>query len=148
MTFPFVGPVEVPTPTANTHPTTKLYVDNGLAGKEDAGHVHAHPLVPNPPISLDYAASLTPPADQGNYRVVAATGNLTLNAPSGGTDGQMLRIRVIASGASRTVTFDAGLRRPTAIGSSLVIGSGKRGDIGLLYEAADGWTVLAAQPQA
>jgi len=148
MTFPFVGPVEVPTPTANAHPTTKLYVDNGLTGKADSGHTHTHPLVPNPPVALTYAASLTPAAGDGNYRVVTATGDLTLNVPTGGTDGQMLRLRFIASGGSRTITFHASLRRPASIASTLVVASTKRGDVGLLYEAADGWTVLAAQAQA
>jgi hypothetical protein len=35
-----------------------------------------------------------------------------------------------------------------SIASTLAIATGKRGDVGLLYEAADGWTVLAAQAQA
>lgn len=148
MTYPFVGPVEVPTPTANTNPTTKLYVDTGLASKENVGHTHVHPLVPNSPLALAYAASLTPDASAGNYRVVTATGDLTLNVPTSGTDGQMLRLRFIASGGSRIVTLHASLRRPASIASTLSIASGKRGDIGLLFEAADGWTVLAAQAQA
>lgn len=40
MTYPFVGPVEVPAPTAGTNPTTKTYVDNGLATKAAVGHTH------------------------------------------------------------------------------------------------------------
>lgn len=148
MTFPFVGPVEVPTPTANAHPATKLYVDDGLAGKENAGHTHVHPLVPNPPFTLAYAASLTPVASDGNYQVCTLTGDPVLNPPTGGADGQLLRIRFIASAADRTVTLASGLRRPSTIGSTLVIVSGKRGDVGLAFEAADGWTVVAAQAQA
>lgn len=145
MTFPFVGPVEVPTPSSGTHPTTKTYVDDGLATKAATSHAH---LVLNAPLALTYAASLTPDASQGNYRVVTATGDLTLNPPTSPADGQMLRLRVIASAAQRTVTFAAGFRRPSSIASTLVIASGKRGDVGLLYETADGWTVLAAQAQA
>lgn len=149
MTYPFVGPIEVPAPTANAHAVTKLYVDTGLAGKEDAGHTHVHPLVPNPPVALTYAASLTPVASDGNYRVVTATGDLTLNPPTSPADGQMMRLRFIASGAQRTITFAAGFRRPSSIAATLVIPSGRRGDVGLLYEAADSaWTVLAAQVQA
>lgn len=148
MTYPFVGPIEVPTPSLGPHPTTKTYVDSGLAGKSDSGHTHSSPLVPNPPLALAYAASLTPDASQGNYRVVTATGDSTLNPPTNGVDGQMLRLRFIASGAARTVAFAAGLRRPSSIASTLAIPSGRRGDVGLLFEAADGWTVLAAQPQA
>lgn len=40
MTYPFVGPVEVPTPTTGTHPTTKTYVDDGLATKSGTSHNH------------------------------------------------------------------------------------------------------------
>ena len=40
MSYPFVGPVEVPTPTAGANPTTKTYVDDGLATKAGAGHDH------------------------------------------------------------------------------------------------------------
>lgn len=36
MTYPFVGPVEVPTPTSGTHPTTKDYVDTAVATKQTA----------------------------------------------------------------------------------------------------------------
>jgi hypothetical protein len=148
MTFPFVGPVEVPIPTAGTHPTTKSYVDSGLATKADGSHTHVHPLVPNPPFVLTFATSLTPSAANGNYQVCTTTNNLTLNVPTGGIDGQMLRLRFIASGGSYTITFHASLRRPASIASTLVIASTKRGDVGLLYEAADGWTILAAQAQA
>lgn len=148
MTFPFVGPVEVPAPIAGTHPTTKTYVDVELSGKSDVGHTHVHPLVPNPPVVLPYATSLMPAAGDGNYRVVTMTGDATLDPPTAGIDGQMLRLRFIASGGARTVTFASGLRRPASIGTTLVIASGKRGDVGLVYEDVDGWTILAAQVQA
>lgn len=104
------------------------------------------PLVPNPPSSITYAASLTPVASDGNYRTVTMTGDMTLNPPTSPADGQMWRIRCIASGAQRTVTLAAGLKRPSHIASTLVVASGGRGDIGLLYETAfSAWTVLAAQ---
>ena len=101
-----------------------------------------------PPLALTYNASLTPDASQGNYRVCTLTGDTTLNPPTSPVDGQMWRARFIASGAQRVVTFAAGLRRATGIGSTLTIPSGKRGDVGLLYETADSaWTVLAATAQ-
>ena len=40
MTYPFVGPVEVPTATAAEHPVRKEQLDTGLAGKSDTGHSH------------------------------------------------------------------------------------------------------------
>lgn len=102
--------------------------------------------VKDPPVAVAYAASLTPVASDGNYRVCTATGDLTLNPPTAPADGQMWRLRVIASGGARTVTLAAGFRRPAHIAATLPIASGRRGDIGLLYETADGaWTVLAAQ---
>ena len=103
------------------------------------------PQVRDAPITQAYSASLTLNAAAGNNRIVTATGNLTLNDPANAVDGQLLRLRVIASGASRVVTFAASLKRPSAMASTLTIASGLRGDIGLYYEAAYGWTVLAAQ---
>jgi hypothetical protein len=97
------------------------------------------------PVVQAYASSLTPNAAAGNYRIVTATGNFTLQEPSSGVDGQMWRLRVIASGAQRIVTFATALYRPSHIGTTLTIPSGRRGDIGMLYETGDGWTVLAAQ---
>lgn len=99
------------------------------------------PQVRDVPVVQAYASSLTVNAAAGNYRIVTATGNLTLNDPSNGVDGQNLRIRVIASGAQRVVTFAGTLKRPASIASTLTIASGLRGDIGLTYESAYGWTV-------
>lgn len=98
-----------------------------------------------PAVVQTYAASLTLNAVAGSSRVVTATGNITLNDPTGGTDGQLLRLRVIASGAQRVVSFAASLKRPSGMASTLTIASGLRGDIGLAYESGYGWTVLAAQ---
>lgn len=116
-----------------------------LAGKAPSGHGH---LVLHPPLALPFQTSLTPDASAGSYRVLTMTGNATLNPPTSGAEGQMWRLRAIASAAERTLTLAAGLKRPAFIAATLVIPSGKRGDIGLLWEAADGWTVLAAQVQA
>lgn len=124
------------TPTAHNHAAS-----NVNSGTLDAARL---PLVPNPPVAITYNASLTPVASDGNYRVCTATGNLTLNEPTSPADGQMWRIRIIASGAQRTVTLNAG-RLPSHIDEELIVPSGDRCDIGLLYETGDGWTVLAAQ---
>jgi hypothetical protein len=105
----------------------------------------AAPQVRDIPVVQAYAASLTINAAAGNNRVCTATGNLTLNEPTGGADGQQLILRVIASGGPRTVTFAAGFKRPSAIGTTVTIPSGQRGDVGLYYESAYGWTVRAAQ---
>jgi hypothetical protein len=103
------------------------------------------PQVRDTPVVQAYAASLTLNAAAGNNRVCTATGNLTLNDPANGADGQLLLLRVIASGAQRVVTFAGTLKRPSAIASTVTIANGLRGDIGLYYESAYGWTVRAAQ---
>jgi hypothetical protein len=107
--------------------------------------VLAVPQVRDVPQVQAYASSLTINATAGNSRIVTAVGNLTLNEPSSGADGQLLRVRVIASGAQRVVTFASGLKRPSGMASTLTIASGLRGDVGLYFESAYGWTVLAAQ---
>jgi len=104
----------------------------------------AAPQVRDVPVVQPYAASLTINAAGGNSRVVTATGNLTLNEPTGGVDGQLLLVKVIASGAQRTVTFVGALKRPTSIASTLTIPASQRGHIGLSFEAAYGWTVVTA----
>jgi hypothetical protein len=102
------------------------------------------PQVRDVPTVQAYAATLTINATAGNSRIITATGNLTLNEPANGADGQNLRVRVIASGAQRVVTFAAGIKRPSSIASTLTIASGLRGDIQLYYESAYGWTATSA----
>jgi hypothetical protein len=102
------------------------------------------PQVRDLPVVTPYAASLTLNAAAGNNLLCTATGNLTLNEPAGGADGQWLHLRVIASGAQRVVTFGGALKRPSSIASTLTIPSGQRGDIGLYFESTYGWTVTTA----
>ena len=121
-------------PTANQYRYT-------IAAKSAA---LAAPQVRDIPVVQTYAASLTLNAAAGNSRIMTATGNVTLNEPTGGADGQLLLLKVIASGAQRVVTFGGALKRPTTIASTLTIASGARGHIGLSYESAYGWTVVTA----
>lgn len=95
-------------------------------------------------VTQAWASSLTINASAGVKRIVTATGDFTLQEPSSGVDGQPLWIRIIASGAQRVVTFAAAIKRPSGITSTLTIPSGQRGDIAMGFEAAYGWTVLAA----
>jgi hypothetical protein len=127
--------------TFSSAPATNRYRYTIIAGSVAL----SAPQVRDAPVVQAYAASLTLNAAAGNNRICTATGNLTLNEPANGVDGQSLLLRVIASGAQRVVTFAAALKRPTAIASTMTIFAGQRGDIGLYYEAAYGWTVRAAQ---
>lgn len=104
----------------------------------------AAPQVRDVPVVVPYAASSTLNAAAGNNQLMTATGNLTLNEPTGGVDGQWLRLRVIASGAQRVVTFGGALKRPSSIASTLTIASGQRGDVGLYFESTYGWTVTTS----
>lgn len=98
------------------------------------------------PVSLAYAASLTPDARAGSYRVCTLTGDATLNPPTNPVDGQQWVGRFIASGAQRVLTLAGGLRRPTGIATTLTIVSGRRGEVALAYETADlAWSVRASQ---
>lgn len=141
----FESPPQVPVGTQLTHPVRRD--DARLTdARAPTTHTHPTPLVPNPPLTLAHSSSLTADATLGNYRFVTATSDLTLNPPTFGADGQLWRVRIVASGAQRTLTLASGLRRPSHIGTTVVIASGRRGDVGLLYEGADSaWTVLAAQ---
>lgn len=64
------------------------------------------PAVDNPTRAITYAATITPDASTaGNLIEITATGALTIQAPTNGTNFQKLRITVLASGADRVVTF-------------------------------------------
>jgi hypothetical protein len=104
----------------------------------------AAPQVRDVPVDQPYAASLTINATAGNNRVCTATGNVLLNEPINGVDGQWLHLRVIASGAQRVVTFGAALKRPSSIASTLTIPASQRGTVGLYFESVYGWTVTTA----
>lgn len=90
------------------------------------------------PVTLTYGAVVTPNATQGsNFRCVA-TGDLTLNAPTGGVDGQTITVRVKASGADRALIFEGGIVTP------IVITSGQWWTGQLTYHQADDTWVLEA----
>jgi hypothetical protein len=82
-------------------------------------------------VTITYAASITPDASLGCVFDVTATGNLTLADISNGVDGQLVNIRVTASGAARTLTV-------TGVYSTL-IASGSRWVGWFRYDGASGW---------
>jgi len=104
----------------------------------------AAPQVRDVPVVAPYAASATLNAAAGNNQLMTATGNVLLNEPANGADGQWLHLRVIASGAQRVITFNAALKRPSSIASTLTVPASQRGTVGLYFESAYGWTVTTA----
>jgi hypothetical protein len=62
----------------------------------------------NTPFTITYAASITPNARNGSYQRCTLTGNVTVNAPSNLTAGDILDIEFIQDGTgSRTATWNA-----------------------------------------
>lgn len=141
--FEYVGPIVVPTPSANGHAATKQYVDNGLAGKQDIGggvsaHASTHAsggtdpvtpaaigavasndtrlsVKPYPPVALTDATTIATNAALGTHFHVTLAGNRTLGTPTNPTDGQVCTWQVTASGAARTLTLSAGFKFGTTI---------------------------------
>lgn len=64
---------------------------------------------------------------EGSRQTLVLTGAVTLLPFLGGYDGQELRLRLKASGADRTVSLDAAIRRPSLSGSTwpMTLTSGK-----------------------
>lgn len=145
-------------PSAALHACTKQYVDGGLSGRAAVSHTHPAsdiasgtlpaarlPLVRDIPVTLAYATTLTPDASTGTLFYCTATGNLTLQPPTNPADGQKIHLRFLSSGGAWTITLAGGFRLSTGVTSTLAMTSGRRGDLGLFYEAGDSaWTVLAA----
>jgi hypothetical protein len=82
-------------------------------------------------VTVTYAASITPDASQSCTFDVTATGNITLADISNGVDGQIVNVRVTASGGARTLTI-------TGV-YSVVIGSGSRWVGWFKYDGANNW---------
>lgn len=81
----------------------------------------------------------------GNNRNVTATGDVTINEPTNGSDGQVLQWTILASGAQRTVTFHANNDRLTGVNSSYAVPSGKVLRFSHRYTGLlSGWIVEAA----
>jgi len=117
----------------------------GTAGATGAtGPAGPNLLVPYPPYAIAYAATITVNASSGNNVKITATGALTLAVPTNPTDGQMLIIAVLASGAARVVTLAAGIQLTTGLTATITPASGKVAFIGIRYSVLSGnWTCLA-----
>lgn len=86
------------------------------------------------PVTITYAASITPNASLGCVHWVTATGDLTVADISNGTTGQIVTLRVKASGANRTVTVTGG--------GSFLVPSGDRWVGRFLYDGPDTTWIL------
>lgn len=108
---------------------------NGSGGSDSAsltGRVGSLERGVLTPQTVAYASTITLNAALGGLFRIAAIGDFTLNDPTGGTDGQVITLEVLASGAARTVGFAGN----TA--TSVVVPSGARWVATLRYNAGGG----------
>lgn len=90
------------------------------------------------PHNIPYAATITPNAATGALFRITAPGDVTLNSPINGTDGQAVIVEVLASGGPRLITLAGGVIDPIAIPS------GSRWTGLARYNAGDDVWVLSA----
>jgi hypothetical protein len=60
------------------------------------------------PVTVTYASSVTLDATLGSTFRITATGNITLADITGGVDGQVVTLEILASGGDRVVTITGG----------------------------------------
>ena len=93
------------------------------------------------PTSITYAATVTPVFTDGQNREITMTGDLTLNGPTGGSNGSTWQIRLIASGAIRTITLGSNIVTPTGTTFSGAVASGSTRLLQMIYNGSKWWVV-------
>jgi hypothetical protein len=93
------------------------------------------------PTNLAYAATITPNFADGPNRQVTMTGDLTLNGPTGGSNGSTWQVRLIASGAIRTITLGTDIVTPTGTTFSGAVASGSTRLLQMIYNGSKWWVV-------
>lgn len=115
------------TPTAHTHTLADV-----LASSRTVGHASSLTITPANARHLDLVN-------------ITATGNETIT-PSGTTDGQVIRLAVLASGGTRTITFAAAVRLSTGLTSrSFTVATGQVLVAAVQYSTLiNAWVLTAA----
>lgn len=128
-TWAFQQPPQIEIGTAADHPVRRD--DPRLSdARTPTAHTHsAADITPAPVVTASGTGAYTVNADMGTDWYLTATGNRTLTL-SGGYDGQMIVVDVLASGGARTITL-SGVTLTTGMVSAFAIPSGKVGTIGL-----------------
>ena len=101
-------------------PDSEVGAANGIATLDANSRIPTSqmPRVPTTVRTVTYASSITiNPAVDGNRVNITATGDITsLNlSTTGATDGQVIRVAVLASGAARDVTVNSAVRTSTGL---------------------------------
>lgn len=126
--------VTIREPAASTHVHSASDITSGVIAPARL------PNVPHPPTVATPTGAYTVNADVGTDWYITATADRVLTI-SGGADGQMVLVDVLASSAQRVITI-SGATLTTGMSATLTIPSGKIGTIGL--RRTNGvWRVLA-----
>lgn len=97
------------------------------------------------PQTQSVTTTLNIDASTGDYHQITATGNPAMAVPTGGSNGQMLLVEVLASGGARTVTLNGSIILTSGQSATMVIASGQVGMFGLRYSTlAGGWVLMAS----
>ena len=93
------------------------------------------------PTTLTYTLSITPSLSDGISREVTMTGDITLNAPTNGSDGSLWKCRFAASGADRAITLGANIHTPRGTTFSGIVSSGFTRLLEMNYNGTNWWVV-------
>lgn len=118
-----------------TAPYNTWLFDDGSGGASSGGS--GNDLNVLAPQNVPYAATITVDAASGALFRIVAVGDLTLNDPINGTDGQEVVIEVLASGGQRTISFAGGTS------SAVAIPTGLRWSAAMRYNATDNVWLLS-----
>jgi hypothetical protein len=96
--------------------------------------------------TASYAATYAPDAYNAGTHVMVLAGNVTLNAPVNGNDGQRIAIRFVQDGTgSRTLTVGTGIHTCTGVSATLSTAANAIDILELAYIASTGlWHIIAA----
>jgi hypothetical protein len=145
------GPGHFPRPigAANTTGTSRYFAreDHRHRGATD---VHSHPeaTVRFAPVGLADRSTITADASRGDYFRVHLRGDRTLEAPTGGTDGQRVVIEALASGGQRDLTLGGSIALSAGMAATVTIPAGKRWFGEMVHVSGLGWVVILSAAQA
>lgn len=112
------------TPTAHTH--------GNITNSGTVGHLAGYPLITSTGglvqtllrTELPWATGVAPDCDEGFSRFVNLTGNMVINPPINGRDGAVFKLRALAVGSGRSLTFHTDIKKPIGITYTGAIASG------------------------
>jgi hypothetical protein len=84
---------------------------------------HTHPQSDIIPVAThnvgNVSGNVTLNRANGEKQKAAATGNITIQVPTGGSEDDLIRLKILASGANRNLAFHANIEIPSDAGIAL-----------------------------